>query len=762
MVAVLLRRILSNVLVGLWVALSFSHGAVFAASGELLEVNRNSANLRAEANTSAKVIGQLNQGDRVLEIVRDGQWVSIRAPQLGGYGWIHSSLVDVTKPVSVASKAVNNVVDSSALKSIAPAQQSESKSITQNYSMYAYSIADLGYEHGVSFEGSEPAHTHHFFFPVPTDAKVKFAKLRIYYKSSPLLDSNSNLRLYIDEVPRGLVQLPSKEDSQYHEISLNSNDFRGQFLKVTVKSALLVSDSSCKDERINASFLHILPDTSLLLSLENTQPTVRSHWQMLPKDVTISLPPQTLDEHNFNAALAVANLLTKAGKKVHFARLPIPGDIIIAPRTAITTFIKLMGQDRDEEKQFPIPNRHSNAFITRASGIQFLALTEPYDVVPFYPVAPAWINLLSDRQYHALPITRNAELDESLRLSVAGVGLDTSTRYINTQAQWLLTINPGQLPPGYLPRRLHLDIVSTPNFSDQQVMFYSYLNGVLQDVHRLDNTGSKQSLSITLPAKQLRHHNSLRLVAQREKTSGNCSGDRARYPIQILPSSSLTVHKESITPQRFSDLHTYLADQFTTYLPYRLLQQAEASLTYVNEVLSGFPVTVDYKNIVFYKESEQLQPNKPFVVIGKANIETDYAPVSFDKGRILIENAHRQKLLDLDRMSNINVAQIIQASGYYGLSVTPASDAISSSKLAGLHLVEDDVAFLDSTGILLTLDSTQPGLARVNYPDHESWFTLMGEYSFWVFALAWIVITMLVIYLYGKSTQHKRNSQGRV
>ena len=76
---------------------------------------------------------------------------------------------------------------------------------------------------------------------------------------------------------------------------------------------------------------------------------------------------------------------------------------------------------------------------------------------------------------------------------------------------------------------------------------------------------------------------------------------------------------------------------------------------------------------------------------------------------------------------------------------------------APLNLVNDDVAFADSSGILLTLSTIQRKISAVDYPEYHDWFDLLGKYRFWLMGLAWLLFTMLVVHLYNKAAEHKRH-----
>jgi len=68
---------------------------------------------------------------------------------------------------------------------------------------------------------------------------------------------------------------------------------------------------------------------------------------------------------------------------------------------------------------------------------------------------------------------------------------------------------------------------------------------------------------------------------------------------------------------------------------------------------------------------------------------------------------------------------------------------------------EDDVAFIDASGVIKTMDSSEPSLAQVYYPDVEDWFDVLGKYRFWLMVLLWFLLTMVVVYLYRMSRANK-------
>jgi uncharacterized protein YgiM (DUF1202 family) len=69
-----------------------AHG--FAAPGDTLYVRGNAVNMRKGPSTQHRIVLQLQEGSKLLELQRQGEWVKAKADRSGGTsGWVHASLV---------------------------------------------------------------------------------------------------------------------------------------------------------------------------------------------------------------------------------------------------------------------------------------------------------------------------------------------------------------------------------------------------------------------------------------------------------------------------------------------------------------------------------------------------------------------------------------------------------------------------------------------------------------------------------------------
>jgi hypothetical protein len=110
-------------------------------------------------------------------------------------------------------------------------------------------------------------------------------------------------------------------------------------------------------------------------------------------------------------------------------------------------------------------------------------------------------------------------------------------------------------------------------------------------------------------------------------------------------------------------------------------------------------------------------------------------------------------LLDLDRLPGVGLAQLVSQSGELGLSLlTPAGGPLPASEK--LHLDRDNVAFITEQGVALTLDSREPAISKIAYPDYSDWLDWFAQHRFWVIALGWMLIGATMVGLYRKIRAH--------
>ncbi len=154
-----------------------------------------------------------------------------------------------------------------------------------------------------------------------------------------------------------------------------------------------------------------------------------------------------------------------------------------------------------------------------------------------------------------------------------------------------------------------------------------------------------------------------------------------------------------------------------------------------------------------------MSPGGPFILLGDAELAVAEAGVRFDRGRIQVLNRKGETQLDVDRLPYLTISQLVRAGNSHGLWILTREGAPEPVQRP-LLLENNAVAFSDDRGVLLTLNPEHWEVSHIDYPDYQRWFDHLGRYRFWLLALGWLLLTLLLLHLYGKARQHRKLEKG--
>ena len=77
------------------VVLGLLSGSALAAPGDIHRVSgADVVNLRAGPTDASNIRGKVDQGDEVIELTREGNWIGVRVLQTGEEGWVYGGLLE--------------------------------------------------------------------------------------------------------------------------------------------------------------------------------------------------------------------------------------------------------------------------------------------------------------------------------------------------------------------------------------------------------------------------------------------------------------------------------------------------------------------------------------------------------------------------------------------------------------------------------------------------------------------------------------------
>ena len=385
-----------------------------------------------------------------------------------------------------------------------------------------------------------------------------------------------------------------------------------------------------------------------------------------------------------------------------------------------------------------------------AQGRQFILLSDQPAAQHLAPQPLNWAGLLrSDalRFGEASPLRSGAN---TLDLIAAGLG---DTQFVSRTVDWNLDLAAPVIPADARLDQLVLNMVASPLNRQGQLFLQIYLNNMLQEVRPLEQDGKPHTLRFNLESSAQRAGiNHLRIAVQRAEEQGNCHGVLAAYPVQILPGSRIELGKNDREPVIFNDLRAHFANGLDIYLTPDGVRNLPREFNQLAALLANLGLAVNHTRVHLLRADETFAPNRPFILAG-GGIALKQAAVQFNQGRVRVLDGENQPLLDLDRLPATGIAQIVKQGGMHGLWTQAAREG-GLPPIEKLHLDQDNVAFINDQGIALTLDSRQPAVSRVDYPDYSGWTGWLGAHRFWLIALGWMLIAAAAVTMYRKVRQH--------
>ena len=630
------------------------------------------------------------------------------------------------------------------------------------------SLEELGFGSGYTFEGLQSDHQSIFHFPVPREIVSGDGKLIIEYTASPGLDGRSMLRVDVNGAPVAARRLDPEASSGRVEIVLAQKELeRFPYLNVMVKASLLVEGDRCTNDRLQANYLHLMPQSGLQIALRRSADSLRGAWEALPKRVRISLSAD-LSESAYRNVLYLARHLMQEGKRVELLHLPELGELVIA---GLQDLEKALHQRylatealREQYGIDPIAlPAGRDAYLLQLPDRQIAVFSEPFENLPSELFAEPWRQLTLGSQYAAdVPAHEGRMQEDEGRLAIPldRLGLDSTARHVGRASDWYLQLSPYHLAGNLRPETLHLDMVSSPSDTDTPLMLQVFMNGILQQVSTLPNDGEHHQFGIHFSEHDYKPgHNEIHLRVQRNLISGDCMSEPPAYPVQLSSESYLVVNKEVDRPREFNDLHALFADGLDLYVPEPDGASELAQLAFLANLISNNDYPLENAGLYFLAKGQAFKPSRPFILLGQADHSPDEAGVSFDRGVIRVTNKSGKILLDVDRLPRVTVSQLVKAGDQHGLWIL-AREGEPMPVLREMVLENDSVAFSDERGLLLTLNPAQREVSLIEYPQHQTWFDHLGRYRFWLLALGWLLLTLLVVQLYAKVRKHRQVGTG--
>ncbi|MGH7617837.1 MAG: cellulose biosynthesis cyclic di-GMP-binding regulatory protein BcsB [Gemmatimonadaceae bacterium] len=597
----------------------------------------------------------------------------------------------------------------------------------------SHSIARLGFPNGLSLDGTTAERT--ISFRLPANAPLDSARLSIYARFSPQALPQSNLQVFVNGVRRGVILRESADTSGRvaTDIELPGTGLGTDYATVRLRSSVAVSSDRCFDEHVAATFVEIDSATSFTyFAAAGAIRDIRQVWAALPDTTVISLPARELTTDEFRAAMAVAGGAMSDGHAVAYAKLPALGDVTIARASDIVSLPGVV--------QAPVAGANVSVLRDTATGtLHYGILLDPArGGLGSSLLTGAWAPLATSPAADV----RAAASPDSLanEITFQQLGISDLARDAGAEATWSIPIDVRDLPPGRVPSRIKLSVVTSPNTNGRQLVVFVFWNGTLVSSADVVANGGPQALDVRLPAALVTMRNELRVTLLRHVPPvEQCVQSDASMPAQLLPTSRVVTSAADQKARTFSAVAANLSSASSLYLPRAALSAPADYLTIVAQIGRAFWSARRAPTPVFFDRAAPAAPAGAFVVIGRPDGVTLAGPVAADTGRLTIRRRDGgATLLDVADLRAWSVAQVVQWNSQSGVQlVVPAGPRLVADWAGAYGTNTLTLANADSTLFNLNTAGDEGSLLFNDGP------TLVERLrSDWIL---WVVFGILVI-----------------
>lgn len=594
------------------------------------------------------------------------------------------------------------------------------------------SLAQVGYQDGFHSESPRGALT--FYLPLPQDPRLPSAVLDLALENSALAGAGSNVRISVNGVPRTTTTLAGRgQGAWYLPINLTARELDRRYLEVSLHFTLKLGKDRCEDQALGGGFFRVLPETALRFFDSQAPSSLRSFLARLPHEVTVAVPDATPSVAMLHGAWLLADSLQRAGRKVHFSNQSAEGQILVAS-PAVLSGSKIQ------------PPAGMSLFLHREGAHSRLVLTEPFEAT--LAISP-WKDLLTGSFYGrsssdpaALPFSHGD------RVPLSRFGLQDGLRHVAEGGEWHFYMEPRLLPSERRPGTLVLDVLSGAIPDGVHLNFYIYVDGVLVRGEALKRDGRPQTFLVPISSTVASGPGRVRMVVSRLE-GGDCSRPLTELPFQVLPTSHLLLESDNNPKEGFRDLARGLTGSCEVFIDTSKGQapQLLALLLQATQALGLEPSRTSFH------APAGAAPKGPFLWFGPEPLQGFTGAVRFDKGSIQVLDGVGARLLDTAPMNGLGVAQVIRKGSARGVWFRgTTADGLPPTATA-LTLDRGDLVFFDTHGTVLSLDSREEELMKVNYPGHRHWLESLASYRTWFLALLWLAATAAIVVGYRKFRQ---------
>ena len=381
----------------------------------------------------------------------------------------------------------------------------------------------------------------------------------------------------------------------------------------------------------------------------------------------------------------------------------------------------------------------NNIELMQLAGYPVLAIGDGDAAKAVKLIASEWKQIANST---ALDVTSAMDMNKAKEdQSSVHFAKDFPLQVLNADGEWVIPFNLDSLPKGRWPDAFELNVLAAPGSDGKSPVASVLLNDNLLTAALLSTNGQMTRITARIPLYALRANNVLKVRVHHRVESGLCSGVSQALPVQLLPSSflSLTAAPEA---SQFFMLEPALANQSDIIVPNRYLQDAAQTLPSVTAFLNG--LSVGGGGVTLQASSDKsFTPRGSFVAF---EMEPDDVPelVSTRSGHLIVHNGQGKVLFDSAGMGKLAVMQLVKSHRQSGVYITPVAGKMPVFNKP-LLIADGSFAIADAQGARLIVDLDDPD-GKIELDEQNRGVLLFfHHYRIWIIVLCILMLPVLAI-----------------
>lgn len=320
------------------------------------------------------------------------------------------------------------------------------------------------------------------------------------------------------------------------------------------------------------------------------------------------------------------------------------------------------------------------------------------------------------------------------------------------RSEWSVNFGLGAVSTdGRLPNELVLDVSAAPSPARTSPIMSVFLNDVLLASKNLEANGQRERVRAAIPRYALGPANVLRVSFVRQLVSDRCREAPEAFPVDVLPSSHITL-KKGTPNDNFSGMFSHYAGGATVLVPQTYLANPQYTLPLVMHLAQSAGVSPTHARLDVAAPDARVRPDGPFIAFDLP-FKDARSKLRLDGRRAVLSDGSDRKLIDLAGLEKVGLLEVTRVAGEPGIlyrTVGPHLPLVDKA----FQLNRGNVAVVGAGGLLTEIDTEDAGGQSLIAETEE----LLTSRGFWSIVAVLVVAAFIALLVAASRARRRANS----